>query len=94
MSDEVRAHVEAGLREIPEPYRAAVVLRDLEGLSYEEIAEVLEISLGTVKSRLMRGREHLRKRLERFAKDAGLNQEKQSRPVRQSGWKMEVETGR
>ena len=55
------------LQELPERYRTAVVLRDIEGLSYEEIAEMTETSLGTVKSRLVRGREALRKRLERYA---------------------------
>jgi RNA polymerase sigma-70 factor, ECF subfamily len=45
-------------------YREAVVLRDIEGLSYEEIAATLEISVGTVKSRLSRGRQELRRRLE------------------------------
>ena len=46
--------------------RVAVVLRDIEGLSYEEIAETLAISLGTVKSRIARGREDLRQRLKDF----------------------------
>ena len=45
-------------------FRAAVVLRDMEDLSYEEIAAVLEVSLGTVKSRILRGREALRRVLE------------------------------
>lgn len=45
-------------------YREAVVLRDIEGFSYEEIAVTLEISIGTVKSRLSRGREELRRKLE------------------------------
>ena len=62
--EELRARVEIELRQVQEPYRTTVVLRDLEELSYEEIAEVLEISIGTVKSRLMRGREALKKRLE------------------------------
>jgi RNA polymerase sigma-70 factor (ECF subfamily) len=61
--------VERELKQVPEPYRTTLVLRDIEGLSYEEIAEVLEISLGTVKSRLIRGREALRKRLEGFVRD-------------------------
>jgi RNA polymerase sigma-70 factor (ECF subfamily) len=61
---ELRERVEEELRNVPEPYRTTVVLRDLEDLSYEEIAQVMETTLGTVKSRLMRGREALRKRLE------------------------------
>jgi len=55
--------IEAALAEINPNYRAALVLRELEGLSYEEIAEILETSLGTVKSRILRGREALRGRL-------------------------------
>jgi RNA polymerase sigma-70 factor (ECF subfamily) len=66
---EVRARVEQELKQVPEPYRTAVVLRDIEGLSYEEIAEVLHISLGTVKSRLIRGRDALKKRLEGFVRE-------------------------
>jgi RNA polymerase sigma-70 factor (ECF subfamily) len=69
---QVRARVEQGLQELPENYRTTVVLRDIEGLSYEEIAEMTETSLGTVKSRLVRGREALRKRLERFAPELNL----------------------
>ena len=62
-SQEVRRAVDGALRELSEAYRTVVVLRDLEGFSYEEIGEVLEISLGTVKSRLARGREALKSRL-------------------------------
>ncbi len=62
--DEVKALVEHELKQVQEPYRTTVILRDIEELSYEEIAEVMEASLGTVKSRLMRGREALKKRLE------------------------------
>lgn len=57
--------VESCLREIDSRLRAAVVLRDIEGHSYNEIAETLEISLGTVKSRILRGREALKTRLEK-----------------------------
>ncbi len=60
---ELRAQVEVHLREVPEPYRTAVVLRDIEGFAYEEIAEILGVQLGTVKSRLMRGRGFLKERL-------------------------------
>jgi RNA polymerase sigma-70 factor, ECF subfamily len=69
--EEVRARVELELKQIPEPYRTTVVLRDIEGLAYEEIAEVLQISLGTVKSRLIRGRDALKKRLETFVNEMG-----------------------
>jgi RNA polymerase sigma-70 factor, ECF subfamily len=61
--EQVRARVEEELRQISEPYRTTVILRDLEEMSYEEIAEITDVSLGTVKSRLTRGREALRKRL-------------------------------
>lgn len=57
---EVRERVEAALREVPEAFRTVVVLRELEGLAYEEIAEILQVNLGTIKSRLTRGRAALR----------------------------------
>ncbi len=60
---EVRGRVEMELKQVPEPYRTTVILRDIEEFSYEEIADILQVSLGTVKSRLMRGREALKKRL-------------------------------
>ncbi len=53
------------LRSLARPFREVVVLRDIEGLSYEEVAAALQISVGTVKSRLSRGRTELRRRLER-----------------------------
>ncbi len=68
---QVRARLEQLLQELPEHYRTTVVLRDIEDLSYEEIAEMTESSLGTVKSRLARGREALRKRMERYAHELG-----------------------
>jgi RNA polymerase sigma-70 factor, ECF subfamily len=68
--EEVRARVEEELRHIPEPFHAVVVLRDIEGFSYEEVAEILGVNLGTVKSRLMRGRAHLKERLAGFAEAA------------------------
>jgi RNA polymerase sigma-70 factor (ECF subfamily) len=67
---EIRARVEAELREVPEPFRTVVILRDIEGLTYEEIAEILSVNLGTVKSRLMRGRANLKARLAPFAEAA------------------------
>jgi RNA polymerase sigma-70 factor (ECF subfamily) len=67
---EVAARVEAALREVPEPFRTVVVLRDIEGFGYEEIAEILNANLGTVKSRLMRGRAHLKNRLAPYVEAA------------------------
>src|SRR3982074_1904086 len=66
---EVQRRVDDALRKVPEPYRTTLVLRDLEEMSYEEIAEVLEISLGTVKSRLTRGREALKQRLAPYVRE-------------------------
>ena len=56
--------VEEALEALPEIYREAVYLRDLEGLTYEEIAQVLGLRLGTVRSRIARGRDRLRHLLE------------------------------
>jgi RNA polymerase sigma-70 factor (ECF subfamily) len=68
---EVQQRVEQELRTIPEPYRTTLILRDLEDMSYEEIADVLEVSLGTVKSRLTRGRQALRQRLTPYVREVG-----------------------
>lgn len=57
---QAREHVEAALRNLPEAFREVVVLREIEGFGYEEIAEILNVQLGTVKSRLTRGRAALR----------------------------------
>ncbi len=67
---EIAARVEAALREVPEPFRTVVVLRDIEGFGYEEIAEILNANLGTVKSRLMRGRAHLKNLLAPYVEAA------------------------
>jgi RNA polymerase sigma-70 factor (ECF subfamily) len=60
---ETRTLIEEALSKINAVFREAVVLRDIEDLSYEQIAEVLNVSLGTVKSRILRGREALRRQL-------------------------------
>jgi RNA polymerase sigma-70 factor (ECF subfamily) len=60
---EREALIEVALGEINPNFRAVLVLREIEGLNYDEIADILEISLGTVKSRILRGREALRQRL-------------------------------
>ncbi|HEY6307827.1 MAG TPA: sigma-70 family RNA polymerase sigma factor [Candidatus Angelobacter sp.] len=82
---EIRARVDHELKQIPEPYRTTVVLRDIEGLAYDEIAEVLQISLGTVKSRLIRGREALKKRLEGFVREMNTPRRGNAVPQQQSG---------
>lgn len=63
-SHEVQQAVRNALRSVPEVFRSAVILRDLEGMSYDDVAEVLSISVGTVKSRILRGRRLLREILE------------------------------
>jgi RNA polymerase sigma-70 factor (ECF subfamily) len=93
--EELRARVEAELQALAEPYRTTVILRDIEDLSYEQIAEVMQISLGTVKSRLVRGREALRKRLERHLPAFGMThgesrQTKRRKDGPMNGRKLEV----
>jgi RNA polymerase sigma factor (sigma-70 family) len=63
--------VESALAALPPDFRAAVVLCDIEGLSYEEIADVLGLKLGTVRSRIHRGRTMLRKALAHRAPGEG-----------------------
>src|SRR3954451_223178 len=65
------ADIEAALAELPPDFRAAVVLCDVEGLSYDEIADVLGVKMGTVRSRIHRGRSMLRKALAHRAPTPG-----------------------
>ena len=53
---QTKAGVEVALRKVPEPFRTTLILRDIEGFLYEEVAEMQRVNLGTVKSRLVRGR--------------------------------------
>ena len=63
---EREAALQRALAELPDDRRIVVVLRDLEGLTYEQIADTLSLELGTVRSRLHRGRTELREKLEKF----------------------------
>jgi RNA polymerase sigma-70 factor (ECF subfamily) len=63
VSEEAERILMSALDQISPNFREAVILRDVQDLSYEDIAEVLQISLGTVKSRILRGREALRQQL-------------------------------
>ncbi len=67
--------VDRALKALPLPFREAVVLADLEGLTYREVAEVLSCPIGTVMSRLSRGRRLLREALGRFAREHGYAKE-------------------
>lgn len=60
---ELKERITAALQTLPEAFREVVVLREIEGFGYEEIAEMLQVNLGTVKSRLTRGRAALREAL-------------------------------
>jgi len=66
LHEENRTHVEQALRQVPEPFRSTLILRDIEGFSYEEVAAMQGVNLGTVKSRLVRGRAFLRALLAAF----------------------------
>ena len=64
--------VKKALEELPDQFRIPVLMSDVEGFSYKEIAEILEIPLGTVMSRLHRGRKAMQKMLYEYAKERGL----------------------
>lgn len=65
------AEVEDALAKVPDVFRIAVILSDIEGMSYDEVAEATEVPVGTVRSRLARGRAILRKELESYALQQG-----------------------
>ncbi len=63
LTDEIARTVQAALAALPEELRTAIVLRELDGLSYEEIAQVMDCPIGTVRSRIFRAREAVDRRL-------------------------------
>jgi len=71
LADVLDEDVQRAMDVLPEDYRMAVVLADLEGFSYKEIAEILEAPVGTVMSRLYRGRKMLEKAMLDYARDHG-----------------------
>ncbi len=71
LSEELQRAIHEGLGKLPFEQRAAVVLRDVQGLSYEEVAGVTGVQIGTVKSRIARGRERLRGLLQDFRPGRG-----------------------
>lgn len=66
LADEQSEVIARAIAALPEKYRAPIILRDVEGRTYEEIAEILKLGLGTTKSRISRGRKHLREKLEKY----------------------------
>lgn len=68
----VGAEIESALAKVPEDFRTAVLLSDIEGMSYQEIADATNVPIGTVRSRLARGRAILRKHLTEYAKKEGF----------------------
>ena len=71
MSGLMDAEVKRALMEIPEVFRACLILADLEGFSYQEIADILGIPRGTVMSRLFRGRRAMRRALAKYGREHG-----------------------
>lgn len=67
--------VKAALEDLPEQFRTAVLLADVEGFSYQEIADIMDVPIGTVMSRLHRGRKALQKALWEYARTHGLVEE-------------------
>ncbi|MEP6549663.1 MAG: sigma-70 family RNA polymerase sigma factor [Gemmatimonadales bacterium] len=79
---EMMAAIHAAVGELPEVFREAVVLVDLEEQGYSEVARILEIPIGTVRSRLFRGRRLLQERLIEYARDAGFAGHGNANPTR------------
>lgn len=78
----LREDLARALAELPEPFRLVIVLAEFQGMAYQQIAEALEIPIGTVRSRLARARSMLQKRLWEHGREAGLVS---ARPVADNG---------
>ncbi|MEM7278623.1 MAG: sigma-70 family RNA polymerase sigma factor, partial [Pseudomonadota bacterium] len=64
LKDEVHATIELTIRQLPDDLRTAIMLREVDGLSYEEIADAMECPVGTVRSRIFRAREAIANKIE------------------------------
>jgi RNA polymerase sigma-70 factor (ECF subfamily) len=73
--------VKRALENLPENFRMPVILADVQGFAYKEIAEILEIPIGTVMSRLHRGRKQMQKALHDYAIDRGLRRAQPEQPI-------------
>lgn len=92
-NDELRVRLHEALQSLPENYRTVIVLRDIEGLSYEEIAAVTDSTLEAIKSRLFRARTLLREILSPYLFGAGeAGEEKPRRKSRRFGMKFGKES--
>ena len=72
--------MKAAIESLPDAFRIAVLLADVEGFSYKEIAEITDVPIGTVMSRIHRGRRALQKALHDFAESRGLVGSRAGRP--------------
>ena len=77
----LREDLERAVDALPEAFRVVVVLVDLQGFTYQEVADTLEVPIGTVRSRLARGRSQLQESLWLHAQDAGVQSVEKSQPV-------------
>ncbi|RMH16081.1 MAG: RNA polymerase sigma factor RpoE [Gammaproteobacteria bacterium] len=69
MRDELERVIRLSIESLPEELRSAIVLREMEGLSYDEIAQIMDCPVGTVRSRIFRAREGIQKRLEPYLQE-------------------------
>jgi RNA polymerase sigma-70 factor (ECF subfamily) len=73
VQDLIGDEVASALNTLPVDFRTVIILCDLEGFTYEEMAKILDIPIGTVRSRLHRARNSLKEKLEKYAKTMGYN---------------------